>query len=92
MTFDINADRQSTATFAQYARIITMLRQGERSTIELRRAGVIHPAMRIKELNEKFGFQIPRVDLRNLWDEEGYMHKRIAIYALHAEPETVGAA
>jgi hypothetical protein len=64
-----------------------MLRQGERSTFDFRKAGVIHPAMRIKELNEKFGFQIPRVDLRDLWDADGFMHKRIAVYALMAEPQ-----
>jgi len=33
-------------------------------------------------MNERHGYVIQRVDLRDLYDEEGYLHPRVAIYAL----------
>jgi hypothetical protein len=84
--------RKSTATRAQYERSIIMLRTGEKSTIDLRKAGVMMPAARIKELNDRHGYSIVRVALRDLWDEWGFCHKRIAIYALLGEPMEGGAA
>ncbi len=84
-----NLNSKSTATEAQYQRITAMLRTGPKNTLELRRGGVMMPAARIKEMNERRGFTIPRVDLVNLWDEWGFKHARIAVYALHAEPEAV---
>lgn len=95
--FDKNATNgrkfsaKSTATEAQYERIVTMTRTGEKSTIDLRRAGVMMPAARIKELNERRGYNIVRVALRDLWDEWGYRHPRVAIYALKSEPKGAGA-
>jgi hypothetical protein len=77
---------KSTATEAQYERSIVMLRTGEKSTIELRKAGVMMPAARIKELNDRYGYNIIRVALRDLWDEWGFCHPRVAIYALISEP------
>lgn len=78
--------RKSTATAAQYARIIAMLRAGERSTFEFRRAGIMSPASRIKELNDRCGYTIPTIALRDLYDEEGFCHKRVAVYSLTFEP------
>ena len=78
---------KSTATEAQYARIVEMTRSGEKSTIELRRGGVMMPAARIKEMNEKRGYSIQRVALRNLYDEQGYLHPRVAIYSRVSEPD-----
>ena len=86
-----NHSAKSTATEAQYERILTMTRTGEKSTIELRSGGVMMPAARIKEMNEKLGFNIVRVALRDLWDEWGFCHPRVAIYALISEPENAGA-
>ncbi len=83
---------KSTATEAQYQRIADMTRTGEKSTIELRRAGVMMPAARIKEMNEKRGFNITRVALRDIFDEWGFRHPRVAIYALISEPTVAGAA
>ena len=77
---------KSTATEAQYERSIIMLRTGEKSTIDLRKAGVMMPAARLKELKDRYGYNIVRVALRDLWDEWGFCHKRIAIYALLGEP------
>jgi hypothetical protein len=83
---------KSTATEAQYLRIADMTRTGAKSTIELRRAGVMMPAARIKEMNEKRGFNIARVALRDIWDEWGFCHPRVAIYALISEPTGTEAA
>lgn len=83
---------KSTATEAQYERSIIMLRTGEKSTLDLRRAGVMMPAARLKELNDRYGYNIVRVALRDLWDEWGFCHKRIAIYALLGEPTEGGRA
>lgn len=74
--------QKSTATHAQYERVEAMLSTGQKSTIDLRRGGVMMPAARIKEMNERHGYVIQRVDLRDLYDEEGYLHPRVAIYAL----------
>lgn len=85
-TKSTNQGTKSTATEAQYARIVIMTRTGEKSTIELRRGGVMMPAARIKEMNERLGYVIVRVALRDIWDEWGYRHPRVAIYALISEP------
>ena len=81
-----NLEAKSTSAEAQYARILDMTRTGEKSTIELRRGGVMMPAARIKEMNERLGYNIIRVALRDLWDEWGFCHPRVAIYALISEP------
>jgi hypothetical protein len=73
-----NFSAKSTATEAQYERVLAMLRTGPKNTMELRRASVIIPAARIKEMNDELGYSIPTVD-------------RIAVYALQADPEMVGA-
>lgn len=79
--------QKSTATHAQYERVEAMLSTGQKSTIELRRGGVMMPAARIKEMNDRHGYTINRVDLRDLYDEEGYLHPRVAIYQLIAAPD-----
>lgn len=77
---------KSTATEAQYSRIVTMLRTGPKSTFEFRKVGIMSPASRIKEMNDKLGFYIPTIDLRDLYDSEGYLHKRVGVYELIDEP------
>lgn len=84
-----NFSRRCTATEAQYERVLAMLLTGPKNTMELRRAGVMMPAARIKEMNEKLGYTIVRVALVDLWDEWGFKHARIAVYELQAEPEAV---
>lgn len=92
--FDINTSKprhsnaKSTATEAQYRRIVRMLRTGDKSTFDFRKAGVMAPAARIKELNDNHGAYIPTVAQRDMWDEEGYLHPRVAIYSLVDEPKT----
>ena len=56
------------------------------STLDFRKMGVIHPSGRIKEMNEKHGYDIPTVDLRTVYDDEGFPHPRIAFYEMIARP------
>ena len=77
---------KSTATQAQYQRIVNMLRTSTRSTFDFRKAGIMAPAARIKELNDKHGYYIPTIALCDLWDDEGFMHPRVAVYELIDEP------
>jgi hypothetical protein len=78
---------KSTAKAAQHERVLRLLRTGRKSTIELRRAGIIAPAVRIKELKDEFGYDIPTVDRIDMWDDEGFLHPRIAVYELTSEPD-----
>ena len=82
----IKFNEKSTLTEAQYGRIVRMLRSSEKTTIDFRRAGIMAPASRIKELNDKFGFYIPTIAQRDIYDDQGFLHKRVAVYALIDEP------
>ena len=72
----------STATEAQYARIVKMLESGTKTTFDFRRAGIMAPSARIKELNEKRGVYIPTVRLVTITDEWGFAHRNVAVYEL----------
>lgn len=80
---------KSTATEAQYDRIVKMLRTGAKTTFDFRRVGIMSPASRIKELNDRHGFYIPTIALRDLYDEEGFLHKRVGVYELVSEPAEI---
>ena len=58
------------------------------STIDFRKLGVIHPSGRIKEMNEKHGYNIPKVEQRTVFDEQGFPHPRIAFYELIERPNS----
>lgn len=58
------------------------------STIDFRKLGVIHPSGRIKEMNEKHGYNIPKVEQRTVYDDEGFPHPRIAFYELIERPSS----
>jgi hypothetical protein len=79
--------RKSTATEAQYERIDRMLSTGEKSTFDFRRAGIMAPAARIKEMNDKLGYYIPTIALRDIYDDEGFLHKRVGVYELIDRPQ-----
>jgi len=83
---------KSTATEAQYERIDRMLSTGEKNTFEFRKAGIMAPAARIKEMNDKLGYYIPTIDQRDLYDDEGYCHPRVAVYELIDRPKDRRAA
>ncbi len=76
----------STATEAQYRRIVKMLRISPKTTIDFRRNGIMSPAARIKEMNERHGFYIPTIEVRDVYDDEGFLHPRVAVYELIDEP------
>ena len=77
---------RSTATEAQYERIISELGNGPRNTMQLRMLGVLCPAGRIKELNDKFGYYISSNPI-NISDEYGFMHRGVALYELIDRPK-----
>lgn len=78
--------RKSTATEAQYERIDRMLSTGEKNTFQFRKAGIMSPAARIKEMNDQLGYYIPTIAQRDIYDEEGYLHKRVGVYELIDRP------
>jgi hypothetical protein len=73
-----------TATAAQYATIIENLTPcGKRMhTHALRRLGVMAVAARTKELRERYGFPLYRVGLVTIYDDWGFPHRNVALYAL----------
>jgi hypothetical protein len=75
---------RETATAAQYAKILELLKPigHSKSTHDLRRAGVMQPAARIKELRDRYGYPIQRVALQTIWDDWGYSHRGVAFYAI----------
>jgi hypothetical protein len=77
---------KATATAAQYRRILQMLRVSNKNTFDFRRVGVMAVATRILELNRKQGYHIATVARVNLYDDQGYMHRGIAVYELVREP------
>ena len=56
------------------------------STIEFRKLGVIHPSGRIKEMNERHGYNIVKAYQRTVYDDQGFPHPRIAFYELIERP------
>jgi hypothetical protein len=77
---------KSTASEAQRERILHALRQGPKTSYDLRRLGCYQAPARIKELRDKFGYVIT-TERVTLYDRDGYMHPRAARYALISEPE-----
>lgn len=74
--------KKLTATSFQYECILAMLASGPKHTYEFRRAGIAHPAMRTKELREKYGYPIETAELISTIDEFGFPHSGVAVYAL----------
>ena len=75
----------STTGEAQRARIVEMLRTGDRHTLDFRRAGIMQSQTRIFELRAR-GYDIPTVGRVTVYDDQGYPHRGVAVYALIAEP------
>lgn len=84
--------RKSTATEAQYEQIDRMFDYAGKliTTLDFRKAGIMHPSGRIKEMNERMEYYIPTVDLRTVTDEQGFAHPRIAFYELIERPKQSG--
>jgi hypothetical protein len=77
-----NRNAKSTAMCAQYLRIFDLTKSGEKSTLELRRNGVMAPAPRTKEMRERYDIPIRRTRRQDLYDEQGYRHPRVAFYGI----------
>jgi len=77
---------KSTATEAQRLRILEALRRRPQTSYDLRRLGCYQSAARIKELRDRFGFVIKTARV-TLYDRDGYMHPRSALYSLVSEPD-----
>ena len=70
---------------AQRQRIVEMLRPGQKHTLDFRRAGIMQSQTRIFELRA-LGYDIPTVGRVTVFDDQGYPHRGVAVYALVAEP------
>lgn len=75
----------STASEAQRQRILEMLCSGQKHTLDFRRAGIMQSQTRIFELRA-LGYDIPTVGRVTVFDDQGYPHRGVAVYALVAEP------
>ena len=70
---------------AQRERILDALRRRAQTTEDLRMIGIFQAAARIKELRDRFHFNIETVRV-TVVDRESYAHPRAALYVLH-EPK-----
>ena len=75
-------NHKSTATEAQYGRILALLAIRPHNTEELRKAGVFQVSARIRELRLR-GYPIDTQRV-SLWDRDGFEHSGVALYSLGA--------
>lgn len=80
---------KSTHSEAQRQRIVEALRRRPQTSYDLRRIGCYQAPARVKELRDRFGFEI-QTSRVTLVDRDGYSHQRAALYSLVREP--AGAA
>lgn len=78
-----NDTAKDTSTQAQLARVIQALRDGPKTTVELRELGIYQAPARIKNLRDQ-GHKILTVRT-TAEDAHGYSHARIARYVLIKE-------
>lgn len=69
---------------SQRKRLVELLRASAQTTYSLRAKGISHPAARVRELITH-GFKIA-TSLVTAADSDGYLHARVALYTLRAEP------
>lgn len=77
---------KSTATEAQRRRVIEALRRRPHTSYDLRRIGIYQAPARVKELRDRFGYDIA-TNFVTLVDRDGYRHARCALYSLVSEPD-----
>lgn len=80
---DILASK-STATAVQKAKVMALLRQGPKTTMELREHGIMMPAARVFQLKREHKHSIT-TELLPLFDRQGIRHSKCARYHLIAE-------
>lgn len=74
---------KSTAIEVQLAKVMALLRQGPKTTIELRQNGIMMPAARVFSLKRDHKQNIT-TELLALYDAEGIRHSKCARYHLIA--------
>lgn len=72
---------KSTSTEVQLAKVLALLRQGPKTTIELREHGIMMPAARIFQLKRERNYSIT-TELLPLFDAQGIRHAKCARYHL----------
>jgi hypothetical protein len=77
---DILANK-STATEIQLQKVITLLCQGPKTTMDLRAHGIMMPAARVFQLKNEHDLIITSQWV-TLYDENGYKHSKCARYSL----------
>jgi hypothetical protein len=82
---------KSTETEVQLAKVLALLRQGPKTTIELRQHGVMMPAARVFTLKHEHKHNIV-TELLALYDAEGIRHSKCARYHLMPADRTEGLA
>jgi hypothetical protein len=80
----------STATEIQLAKLLVLLRQGPKTTMELRDHAIMMPAARVFHLKREHGYTIT-TELLPLFDRQGVRHSKCARYHLVAEKSQVEA-
>jgi hypothetical protein len=82
--FTIDAEilgSKSTSTEVQLAKVLTLLRQGPKTTMELREHGIVMPAARVFQLKRERNYSIT-TELLPLFDAQGIRHAKCARYHL----------
>jgi hypothetical protein len=72
---------RSTAIEIQLQKLLALLRQGPKTTVELRRNGIMMPAARVHQLRHQQNCNIT-TELVSLYDPEGILHQNCARYHL----------
>jgi hypothetical protein len=72
---------KSTATKAQLAKLLALLRQGPKTTIDLRHHAIMMPAARVFQLKREQAYTIT-TELVELYDDQGVRHRKCARYHL----------
>jgi len=81
---------KSTSTEVQLEKIMALLRQGPKTTIDLRNQGIMMPAARVHQLKHECNHTITS-EWVTLYDANGFRHSKCARYHLVAEAEVEGA-
>jgi len=88
-TDDAALKDKSTSTEAQLRKLLALLRQGPKTTVDLRQHAIMMPAARIFQLRHEQNYVIT-TELVALHDPEGVWHKKCARYHLIEQASAQG--
>lgn len=80
----------NTTVAVQLAKVLALLRQGPKTTIELRQRGIMMPAARVFQLKHEQNYEIS-TELIALYDPEGVRHRKCARYHMIEHAAAQGA-